>query len=310
MNANPWTRLDLPLLLQAVGDTLTTARLTSLVGCFAFALLALALALCTAHAFSSWQPQTQRIGRGIAAIAAVLPPAAPALALAGWAGSRGWPVPSLMPTERGESFADFLWFWLPPLLLLTALLTLARLATAPDLRRNCLQAVAGAWLLNDALVLFPELSTPARAILANNPVSFAQSLVELALLAAAARTLAAVARPHPVEPQPNAARRLLEGGIVLGHSPWASWRRHRLPALTRQYLAQLARLLAWVMVAVGNTALLTPLPGWPGLQRAGAAFLEHPAWVIPAVWPVLLCVLSLQLAARMLLKPVPRSAKP
>jgi hypothetical protein len=307
MNADPWNRLDLPLLLQALGDAVTPAQLLPLAGCLGFALLALALAHSTAHALRGRPVQGRwtRLSRGLAGVAACLPPAAPALALAGWAGARGWPVPSLMPTERGEAMADVLWFWLPPLLLLATLLT-AELLARPGLRRSCLRAVAGAWLLNDALVLFPNLATPARAIHADHPVVFARAFVELGLLATAAWALTAL-KPKPSSAPPNAGRRLLEGALVLGHSPWAAWRRHRLPELTRRGLARLAHLLAWGGVALGSTALLAPLPGLQALQRAGAGFLENPAGVLTATWPVLLCTLSLRLAAGMLLRS-PRSA--
>ena len=307
MNADPWNRLDPALLLQALRDVLAPAHLASLAGCLGFALLALALAHSTAHALRGGQTPRRwtRLSHGLASLIAALPPAAPALALAGWAGARGWPVPSLMPTERGEAMADVLWFWLPPLLLLAMLLTAGLLA--PTSRRpSAVQAVASAWLLNDALVLFPDLATPARAIHADHPVLFAQALVELALLMAVAWTLAAL-RPRPAAPQPNAARRVLEGALALGHSPWAAWRRHRLPELTRRGLARLARLLAWGGIAVGSTALLAPLPGLEPLHQAGASFLENPAGVLTATWPVLLCVLSLRLAAGMLQR-LPRSA--
>ena len=309
MNADPWNRLDLPLLLQALGDALTPAELASLAGCLGFALLALALAHSTAHALRGRQapgPRT-RLSRGLAGVVAALPPAAPALALAGWAGARGWPVPSLMPTERGEALADVLWLWLPPLLLLATLLT-AGLLAAPNGRRGGVQAVASAWLLNDALALFPNLATPARAIHADHPVLFARALVELSLLVALVGAVAAL-RPRPTAPQPSAARRVFEGALLLGHSPWAAWRRHRLPELTRQGLAGLARLLAWGGIAVGSTALLAPLPGLEPLHRAGASFLENPAEILIASWPVLLCTLSLRLAAGMLQRP-PRSAPP
>lgn len=307
MNADPWNRLDPPLFLQALGDALSPATLTALAACLGFALTALALAACTAHALrgTSSNNQWMRTGRGIGSVLASLPPAAPALALAGWAGARGWPVPSLMPTERGDALTDCLWFWLPPLLLLTVLLTAAWLGP-PSLRRGGLRAVAGAWLLNDALALFPGLATPARAIHADHPVLFARAFVELALLAAATWVLAAL-KPGPALPQFDAKRRVLEGALALGHSPKDAWRRHCLPALTRQGLAGLARLLAWGVVALGSTALLAPLPGLQTLHRAGAAFLEAPLGVMTAVWPVLLCALSLRLVARMLLRQ-PRSA--
>ena len=106
---------------------------------------------------------------------------------------------------------------------------------------------------------------------------------------------------------------MFEGALLLGHSPWAAWRRHRLPELTRRGLAGLARLLAWGALAVGSTALLAPLPGLEALQRAGTGFLENPSGVWTATWPVLLCVLSLRLAAGMLPRPprsVPTPAKP
>ncbi len=313
MNADPWNRLDLPLLLQALGAAVTPAHVASLAGCIGFALLALALAHSTAHALRGQQapgPWT-RLSRGLAGLIAALPPAAPVLALAGWAGAHGWPVPSLMPTERGEAMADVLWFWLPPLLLLATLLT-AGLLARPSQRRSGVQAVASAWLLNDALALFPNLATPARAIHADHPVLFAQSLVELALLVAVVWAVAAL-RPRPAAPQPNAARRVFEGALVLGHSPWAAWRRHRLPERTRQGLAGFACLLAWAALAVGSTALLAPLPGLEALHRAGASFLENPAGVWTATWPILLCVLSLRLATGMLQRPprsAPTSAKP
>lgn len=309
MNADPWNRLDLPLLLQALRDALTPAPLAALAACLGFALLALALAHSTAHALRGRPTPGRwtRLSRGLAGLVAALPPAAPALALAGWAGARGWPVPSLMPTERGEAMADVLWFWLPPLLLLATLLT-AGLLASPTRRRSGVQAVAAAWLLNDVLVLFPDLATPARAIHADHPALFAQALVELALLIAVVWAVAAL-RPRPAPSQPSAARRVFEGALVLGHSPWAAWRRHRLPEQTRQGLASLARLLAWGALAVGSTALLAPLPGLEALQRAGAGFLENPAGVLTATWPVLLCVLSLRLAAGMLQRS-PRSAPP
>lgn len=310
MNAAPWNRLDASLFLQALGDALTPAQWVPLAACLGFALLALALAASTAHALRGGTWPDGRRARGIrpaALLTACLPPAAPALALAGWAGARGWPVPSLMPTERGAAMADALWFWLPPLLLLAALLT-AGLLASPDLRRGSLAAVTGAWLLNDALVLFPALATPARAIHADHPVRLAQAFVELTLLAGLARALAALL-PKPAGPPSTTARQVLEGALLLGHSPWAAWRRHRLPELARQGLAGLASLLAWGAIALGNTALLAPLPGLTGLERAGAGFLEDPAGVLPAVWPVLLCALSLRLAAGMLVRP-PRAVTP
>lgn len=307
MNADPWNRLDPLLLRQALGDALMPAQLASLAGCLGFALLALALAHSTAQALRGQQapgPWT-RLSRGVAGLIAALPPAAPALALAGWAGAHGWPVPSLMPTERGEALADGLWFWLPPLLLLATLLT-AGLLSSPKHSQSAVPAVASAWLLNDALSLFPDLATPARAIHADHPVLLARALVELALLVALVGAVAAL-RPRPTATQPSAARRVFEGALMLGHSPWAAWRRHCLPEWTRQGLAGLARLLAWGGIAIGSTALLAPLPGLEALHRAGAGFLENPSGVWPATWPVLLCVLSLRLAAGMLQRP-PRSA--
>jgi hypothetical protein len=313
MKADPWNRLDLPLLLQALGDTLTPAHLASVAACLGFALLALTLAHCTAHALRGQVPQSRRprLSRSLAGVVASLPPAAPALALAGWAGTHGWPVPSLMPTERGDGLADDLWFWLPALLLLSALLTSGLLAS-PGLRRSGVLAVASAWLLNDALALFPDLATPARAIHADHPLLLAQAFVELALMVALAWTLAALLPGRATTP-PSAARRVLEGALLLGHSPWAAWRRHRLPELTRRGLALLTLLLAWAGIAFGNTALLAPLPGLEALHRVGAGFLENPAGVLPPVWPILLCALSLRLAAGMLQRPhrsIPTPAKP
>lgn len=307
MNADPWNRLDPPLFLQALGDTLKPAQLASLAGCLGFALLALALAHSTTQALRGQQTtgQRTRLSRGLAGLMAVLPPAAPALALAGWAGAHGWPVPSLMPTERGEAMADVLWFWLPPLLLLATLLT-AGLLSSSGRRLSAVPAVASAWLLNDALALFPDLATPARAIQADHPVWLAQALVELALLAAAAKALSAW-QPRPNPPPPDTARLVRDGALALGHSPWSAWRRHRLPEHLRQGLAWLANLTAWGVVALGSTALLAPLPGLESLQRAGAGFLENPAGVLTATWPILLCALSLRLAAGMLLRQ-PRSA--
>lgn len=313
MNADPWNRLKLPLLRQALGDALMPAQLAALAGCLGFALLALALAHSTAHALRGRQPPGRwtRLSRGLAGLITALPPAAPALALAGWAGARGWPVPSLMPTERGEALADVLWLWLPPLVLLATLLT-AGLLSSSGRRQSAVPAVASAWLLNDALALFPDLATPARAIHADHPVLLARALVELSLLVALVWAAAAL-RPRPAAPQPSAARRLFEGALMLGHSPWDAWRHHRLPELTRQGLAGLARLLAWGGIAIGSTALLAPLPGLEVLHRAGAGFLENPSGVWPATWPVLLCVLSLRLAAGMLQRPprsIPTPAKP
>ncbi len=310
MNADPWNRLDLPLLRQALGDALSPAQLASLAGCLGFALLALALAHSTAHALRGQQPPGRwtRLSRGLAGLIAALPPAAPALALAGWAGAHGWPVPSLMPTERGEAMADVLWFWLPPLLLLATLLT-AGLLSSSGRRRSGVQAIASVWLLNDALALFPDLTTPARAIQADHPVRLAQALVELALLAAAAKALSAW-QPRPNPPPPDTAQLVREGALALGHSPWSAWRRHCLPEHLRQGLAWLASLIAWGVVALGSTALLAPLPGLAGLQRAGAGFLENPTGVLTATWPVLLCVLSLRLAAGMLRRPPRSTATP
>jgi hypothetical protein len=289
------------------------AQLAALAGCLGFALLALALAHSTAHALRGRQAASPwtRLIRGLAGLIAALPPAAPALALAGWAGTHGWPVPSLMPTERGEAMADVLWFWLPPLLLLATLLT-AGLLSSSVRRQSAVPAVASAWLLNDALALFPNLATPARAIHADLPVIFALALMEFSLLATLVGVVAAL-RPRPAAILPCATRRVFEGALMLGQSPWAAWRRHRLPGLTRQGLAGLARLLAWGGITVGSTALLAPLPGLESLQRAGAGFLENPAGVWTATWPVLLCVLSLRLSAGMLQRPprsVPTPAKP
>lgn len=302
MNPAPWNRLEPPLLVQALGDVLSPAHLGQLLPCLGFGLLALALAISTAKALrASPGSRLERMMRWLALAFAGLPPAAPALALAGWASARGWPVPSLMPTEHASDLAHLLWLGLPPLLLLTALLTLEQLAASGRFRRF-FTAIAGAWLLSDALDLFQGLSTPARAIHADHPVQLAQALVEIAMLAIVAAGLA-VLRSPPATPAPNAARLRLEGALTLGLPPWTAWRRHRLPDLVRHGLAGSASLLAWAVVAVTSTALLVPLPGLERWQAAGAAFLEQPAGVLTAIWPALLCALSLRLLGRMLLRP-------
>jgi hypothetical protein len=309
MNAVPWNRLDPPLLVQALSDALTPLHLASLATCLGFAVLAQLLAVSTARALTG-QPErgsAKPLRLGLAGALAALPPAAPALALAGLAGARGWPVPSLMPTERGDGPADFLWFWLPPLLLLASWQT-AGLLTSPGRRRSSLRAVAGAWLLNDALALFPDLATPARAIHADHPVLLALAFMDLFLLLAGAWALACLRRPQ-AHAAGDHARRVLEGALVLGHTPSAAWRRHRLPELVRLGLSRLARLLAWIVMALGNTALLASLPGLDALHQAGTAFLEQPARMMPAVAPFLLCALSLSVIARML-QILPRAAPP
>jgi len=302
MNPAPWNRLEPSLLVQALGDVLSPGHLARLLPCLGFGLLALVLAISTAKALrASPGSRLERMTRWLALAFTGLPPAAPALALAGWASARGWPVPSLMPTEHASDLAHFLWLGLPPLLLLTALLTLEQLAASGRFRR-CFTAIAGAWLLSDALDLFQGLATPARAILADHPVRFAQVLVEITVLAIVAVGLAILRSPPP-RPGPNANRRQMEGALALGHPPWTAWRRHRLPDLIRHALAGSASLLAWAVVAVTSTALLVPLPGLERWHEVGTAFLEQPAGVLTAIWPALLCALSLRLVGRMLARP-------
>lgn len=274
-------------------------------------LLALAVSLPAAHAcasvFKNTPPWLRWPPRILAQALAFFPLTALSLSVAGHlAGTQGWPLPGLMPMENEPGLAAWLWYWTLPLCLLCipvyALAFAHRLAEEPRPRRvmagAAALAAAGVMMLADTFEILPGMTAPARAARMAHGGLFLQSIGQAVLLALLGMTLTGF-WPVPVKKhQPSAADLIREGALVIGLSPWRAWWRHQMPMLIRPAIALLLDLGAWSAALAGAWAVLWPLPLLTGLRAAGARWLEQPAGLPDAALPVVLCSLSLWLAAR------------
>lgn len=309
--AHTYPHLDAAALPAAAQTLFSLSSLGHLLS--ALFILALALLItqpsaqaCAAHFHKApaWLRWPLRL---LAQTLAFFPLTALSLSLAGYiVSAHGWPLPSLMPMENEPGLATWLWYWAPPLLLLCV--PLHALAFAQHLSSRCQPrrvlagsaalAAVGILMLAESLQLIPTMPTPALAVRQADAPLLLHSLAHTTLLALCGIWLTGF-WPVPVKKhQISAATLICESARVIGLTPWQIWWRHQLPMLLRPALALLLDLSAWALALAGAWAVFIPLPYLTELHTAGTHWLQQPSASIIAAAPVVLCSLSLWLAAR------------
>lgn len=223
----------------------------------------------------------------------------------------GLPVGSLTLMTGGGSLdlmsrlAVEIWWWVPPVFLLSVPLTLnlVSLQLLASRRPWSLQVRHTGWLalplqavVEDAFHLPGALAPVVAALYSLLPTQIVAALIAPALLAGLWWVLMNL---WPWKPQPYAPTRedqILEGAIAIGLSPEEAWSRHLKPLQTRRVIATAFAAAAWALslwVSFG-------FPGWPPLSQAWIQHLSdslNSANLMPAIleatWPFGLCILYL-----------------
>lgn len=311
--ANQFPHIDSAAFSTAFQGLFSLSTLAHLLSALPLVVLALVISLPSAHAsaaiFKKSSPWLRWPLRILTQVLAFFPLTALSLGTAGHlAGTLGWPLPSLMPTEYEPGLASWLWYWTLPLSLLCipvyAWVFSCLLASDARPRRILAGAAAltgaGVLMLADTLTILPSMATPARALLTAEDGAFLQSICQGMLLALSGMLLTGF-WPVPVKRHPmTIAAQIREGAIVIGLSPRQIWWRHQMPMRIRPSFALLFDIGAWSVALAGAWGIWLPLPFLTELQSAGSHWLEQPAHLLATAAPVALCSLSLWLAARII----------
>lgn len=234
-----------------------------------------------------------------------------------WVGHWGLSISSLMPahaaldaTDFASKIAHLIWWWMPPLFLLSVPVAAQLLsATCVGEHRPWYRQVrlAGCWavfllpVVEEAFHLPGAVAGLIPALHSPSSGSVLLLVMPVAALVVIWGCIASAWPRQPVPHRPTATDKVREGAVAIGLPPAEVWKRHLLRDQLRRSIATLASLAACGLS-------LWAAYGCPGhaaeherLQAALHAALNTPAAPLLAAWPYAFCALLLWLLGRIIL---------
>ncbi|MCW0219971.1 MAG: hypothetical protein OJI67_16725 [Prosthecobacter sp.] len=236
-----------------------------------------------------------------------------------WVGHLGLPVSSLMLTPGDALSLDFtarlaqaIWWWVPPIFLLSVPLTAALLAGRLLAQRSWyaqvflvgLFGIALLGVVEDAFHLPGALAAWVPKMQSTSDAQFTLLLWPPVVLGLIWWGIVAACPRTPATYTPTSADLIRDGSLVIGLSPWQAWKQNQMATDLRKILSFLFSCAAFCLSL------------WVAYGCAGAGSLRHefhaayrvvindPWAPLLVAWPYALCALLLWVVSRIIL---PRS---